>query len=161
MKFNDCNQNREFYFRCRFRESAVLYVCVYFVYKLLWVYVHNHTLTDTRDCDFLLIFFTNPKHCCHRYSCLCVWEKATECCSIVHPEVTLWILEWHTIFCCVFDYNIWYPQICCVVCHSLEVYHNVDVKYRRTHCRSSLPPCGNTLRAETMKVNWTIRWVLF
>lgn len=34
-------------------ENKVKYVCVYFVYKLLyWVYVHNHSVTETQDCDF-------------------------------------------------------------------------------------------------------------
>lgn len=70
-------------------EYKVQYVCLYFVYKLLWVYVHNHSVTETQDCDFFN-FFTNPKHlCCHCCSCVCACMCVCMYLITVHYEVTL------------------------------------------------------------------------
>lgn len=78
-------------------ESKVQYVCVYFVYKLLWVYVHNRSVTETQDCDFFN-FFTNPKHRCR--SCVCVCVNHWMLSSCVHLEVTLIILAGTPVMSC-------------------------------------------------------------
>lgn len=89
-------------------DYKVQYVCVYFVYKLLWVYVHNHSVTETQDCDFFN-FFTNPKHrCCPCCSCVC---EPLNCGRRVSNHCSPWsntILGGTPVMSCSCQLMIWY-----------------------------------------------------
>lgn len=109
------------------------------------MYVHNHSVTETQDCDFFN-FFTNPKHhCCH--CCSCVREPlnvAVVCPITVHFGVTLVIVGGTPVMS-----RSCQPMIliqCLILTNYTRVWYEInwvrtiEMMYSCSHCRNSSSP---------------------